>query len=104
LIPFPDKKYQIIYADPPWPIKLISRKVRPKQLDMPYKIMTYDDIRKLPVKTREMEPEERQKELTLDGNGGNQGEKLREEMEAINPLTGKKVMFCNRTTGQAHIH
>ena len=31
-------------------------------------------------------------------------EKLREEMEAINPLTGKKVMFCNRTTGQAHIH
>jgi len=56
------------------------------------------------IKSREMEPEERQKELTLDGNGGNQGEKLREEMEAINPLTGKKVMFCNRTTGQAHIH
>ena len=44
------KKYQVIYADPPWPIKIISRNVRPKQLDMPYKIMTLDDIRNLPIK------------------------------------------------------
>lgn len=45
------KKYKIIYADPPWPIKIISRRVRPKQLDMPYKIMTLEDICKLPVRS-----------------------------------------------------
>jgi len=45
------KKYKIIYADPPWPIKIISRRVRPKQLDMPYKIMNLEDICKLPVRT-----------------------------------------------------
>lgn len=44
------KRYQIIYADPPWPIKIISRHVRPHQLDMPYKIMTYDEICQLPVR------------------------------------------------------
>lgn len=49
MIPFPDKKYQIIYADPPWPIKIISRQVRPKQLDMPYEVMSYDAICNLPV-------------------------------------------------------
>ena len=50
MIPFPNKKYQIIYADPPWSIKIISRQVRPKQLDMPYKRMSYEEICKLPVK------------------------------------------------------
>lgn len=45
------KKYQIIYADPPWPITIISRKVRPKQLDMPYKRMKLEDIKQLPVQT-----------------------------------------------------
>ena len=50
MIPFPNKKYQIIYADPPWNIKIISRQVRPKQLDMPYKRMSYEDICNLPVK------------------------------------------------------
>ena len=44
-----DKKYQIIYADPPWPMKLISRHVRPKQLDMPYKVMDLASIKLLPV-------------------------------------------------------
>jgi len=44
------KKYNIIYADPPWPIKIISRKVRPKQLDMPYNVMSFRDICELPVK------------------------------------------------------
>ena len=44
------KKYQIIYADPPWPIKIISRQVRPKQLEMPYSTMKYEDICNLPVK------------------------------------------------------
>jgi len=49
LIPFPDKKYNIIYADPPWNIKIMSRKVRPKQLEMPYPVMSYDAICELPV-------------------------------------------------------
>jgi N6-adenosine-specific RNA methylase IME4 len=44
------KKYQIIYADPPWPIKIISRQVRPNQKDMPYKTMSYKEICDLPVK------------------------------------------------------
>lgn len=47
---FPDKKYQIIYADPPWDIKLISRAVRPQQLDMPYKTMSVNEIKRLPVR------------------------------------------------------
>lgn len=46
-----NKKYQIIYADPPWPIKIISRRVRPKQLDMPYKRMSVAEIKLLPVWT-----------------------------------------------------
>jgi len=45
------KKYQIIYCDPPWPIKIISRQVRPKQLDMPYKTMTLEDICNLPIQS-----------------------------------------------------
>ena len=49
--PFPDKKYQIIYADPPWPIKLMSRTVRPQQLVMPYNVLTANDIKYLPVNT-----------------------------------------------------
>jgi len=44
-----NKKYQIIYADPPWPIKKMPRQVRPKQLDMPYKTMTFKDICSLPI-------------------------------------------------------
>jgi len=47
--PFPDKKYQIIYADPPWPIKKIKRKVRPNQVDMDYPVMKIRDIKLLPV-------------------------------------------------------
>lgn len=46
---FPNKKYQIIYADPPWPIKLMSRTVRPQQLVMPYNVLTANDIKYLPV-------------------------------------------------------
>lgn len=46
---FPDKKYRTIYADPPWPIQLISRKVRPNQLDMPYQTMSLQEIKDLPV-------------------------------------------------------
>lgn len=42
-------KFNAIYVDPPWPLKLISRHVRPKQLEFPYKVMSIDDITNLPI-------------------------------------------------------
>ena len=38
------KKYQVIYADPPWPVEKIRRKVRPNQIDMDYPTMTVPEI------------------------------------------------------------
>ena len=49
MIPFPNKKYNIIYADPPWPIKKIQRKVRPNQKYMDYPTMSLDEIKALPI-------------------------------------------------------
>jgi N6-adenosine-specific RNA methylase IME4 len=49
MIPFPDKKYQIIVVDPPWPIKKITRRMRPNQVKMDYSLMTLEQIRSLPV-------------------------------------------------------
>lgn len=49
-IPFPDKRYKVIYADPPWNIKKIIRKVRPNQVMMDYPTMSLEDIMSLPVK------------------------------------------------------
>lgn len=43
------KKYQIIYADPPWDVKKIKRKVRPNQIEMDYPTMTIDEIKRLQV-------------------------------------------------------
>ena len=43
------KKYQIIYADPPWPVKKILRDCRPNQVEMDYPVMSVDDIKALPV-------------------------------------------------------
>ncbi len=43
------KKYQIIYADPPWNVSLFSRTARPKQLPHPYPKMSLEDIKNLPV-------------------------------------------------------
>ena len=47
---FPNKKYNIIYADPPWKIKKIKRKSRPNQIKMDYPVMELKDIKNLPVK------------------------------------------------------
>jgi N6-adenosine-specific RNA methylase IME4 len=44
------KKYQIIYADPPWNVSQFSRIVRPSQKPHPYPKMSLEDIKKLPVK------------------------------------------------------
>ena len=51
MIPFPNKKYNIILADPPWPIKKIQRKVRPNQKDMDYPTMSIEEILNLPVQS-----------------------------------------------------
>lgn len=43
-------KYQVIYADPPWPVKKIVRKVRPNQTEsLDYPTMSLDDIKLLDV-------------------------------------------------------
>ena len=60
MIPFPDKKYNIIYADPPWNLHGVNKNGFVTSRDSPnnpkynhlnqYKCMTYDDISGLPVK------------------------------------------------------
>ena len=45
-----DKKYNIIYADPPWKMKKIERKVRPNQHGFDYPTMELEDIKNLPIK------------------------------------------------------
>jgi N6-adenosine-specific RNA methylase IME4 len=45
------KKYQIIYADPPWSVSLFSRTERPNQLPHPYPKMKLSEIMSLPIKT-----------------------------------------------------
>jgi N6-adenosine-specific RNA methylase IME4 len=43
------KKYNVIYADPPWDVKKIKRKSRPNQVAMDYPTMKLEDICNLPV-------------------------------------------------------
>ena len=47
MIPFPDKKYNIIYADPAWTFKTWSNKGEEKSPK--YDVMTINDIKNLPV-------------------------------------------------------
>ena len=44
-----NKKYNIIYADPPWEVKKIKRKVRPNQVEFDYPTMKLEDIKNLPI-------------------------------------------------------
>ncbi len=46
----PNKKYQIIYADPPWNVSQFSRTIRPFQKPHPYPKMSLQEIKELPVK------------------------------------------------------
>jgi len=46
------RKYQIIYADPPWPVEKIIRKARPNQVEMDYPTMSLIDIRNLGIGLR----------------------------------------------------
>ena len=52
MIPFPDKKYQVIYADPPWSYKVWSEDKKSAQgcAKRYYDTMSIDDICNLPVK------------------------------------------------------
>ena len=43
------KKYQIIVVDPPWKIQKILKRVRPKQKEMDYSMMTVDEIKALSI-------------------------------------------------------
>ena len=47
MIPFPNKKYNIIYADPPWNFKTWSNKGRTKSPK--YNLMSIEDIKSLPI-------------------------------------------------------
>ena len=49
MIPFPDKKYQVIYADPPWTFKTYSKKGKGKSAENHYNCMKKKDIQKLPI-------------------------------------------------------
>lgn len=44
-----DKKYQLIYADPPWNFETWSQKGEKKSASNHYSIMTMDDIGNLPI-------------------------------------------------------
>lgn len=44
-----NKKYDIIYVDPPWEVKKIKRKVRPNQINFDYSTMTVEEISRLPI-------------------------------------------------------
>ena len=48
-IPFPDKKYSVIYADPPWSFKTWSAKGRGRSADKHYNTMDKKSIQELPV-------------------------------------------------------
>ena len=49
MIPFPDKKYDIIYADPPWKYKENGAGNRTLTANCGYELMDIDEICKLPI-------------------------------------------------------
>ena len=50
MIPFPNKKYNIIYADPAWKFQTYSEKGKKKNAENHYVCMNIDDICELPIK------------------------------------------------------
>ena len=49
MIPFPAKKYNIIYADPPWAFRVWSDKGKGRSAEQHYSTMTLDELKKLPI-------------------------------------------------------
>ena len=50
MIPFPNKKYNIIYADPPWTFKNYNNDKSTSNADHHYKCMSLKEIKELQVK------------------------------------------------------
>jgi len=50
MVPFPGKKYNIIYADPPWRFETWSDKGKGRSAEKHYLCMSLKDIKKLPIK------------------------------------------------------
>lgn len=48
--PFPDKKYRVIYADPPWSYEVYSKKGKGRSAEHHYNTMSKENIQELPVK------------------------------------------------------
>lgn len=46
----PDKRYHVIYADPPWSFRAWSRKGNGRSAERHYKTMDLEDIKALPVR------------------------------------------------------
>jgi len=51
VIPFPNKKYQIIYADPPWSFKNYNNDKSNSNADHHYNCMTMEQIKLLPIQS-----------------------------------------------------
>ena len=49
MIPFPNKKYNIIYADPAWHFKTYSNKGEKRSATQHYNCMSINDIYDLPI-------------------------------------------------------
>lgn len=45
-----DKRFALIYADPPWKMEKIKRKERPNQVGFDYPVMSLEDIKSLPIR------------------------------------------------------
>ena len=49
MVDISNQKYDVIVVDPPWPIKKLTHKARPNQVEMDYDVMSLDEIRQLPI-------------------------------------------------------
>lgn len=46
---WPTKTYDVLYVDPPWPMKKSQRKSRPNQVEMDYPTLSLEDLEIFPV-------------------------------------------------------
>ena len=49
MIPLPDKKYNIIYADPAWTFKVYSDKGKDRSAENHYTVSSQEDMKQIPV-------------------------------------------------------
>ena len=53
MIPFPAKKYNVIYADPSWAFRVWSDKGKERSADKHYSCMSLDDLKRMPMSSGE---------------------------------------------------